>query len=71
VEKSNGRAKPSIGGEGMWQKGTALHMNKGTYKEGKELLLHEVNLADRKDSRVSRPVLVLGRLVVEVLCGDD
>jgi hypothetical protein len=41
-------------------------------EEGEELLLHEVNLADREDGRVGGPVFVLGRLIVQVLgCHDE
>ena len=43
-----------------------------------ELLLHEVHLSDREaealettNGRITSPMLVLGRRVVEVLCGKD
>lgn len=40
-------------------------------EEGEKLFLHEVDLADGEDGRVSGPMLVLGRLVVQVLCCND
>jgi len=42
-----------------------------TYKKGQQLLLHQINFSHRKDLGVGRPVLVLGRLVIEVLGSDD
>jgi hypothetical protein len=42
-----------------------------SFRKKTYLLLHQGDFSKREDGSVTRPVLVLGTRIVEVLCSDD